>query len=75
MFPFLEADFTLQRVKSLNKISKHYTALGYIAGILSFLPRALTAYMFHVFASECERCSLGLCMPTLVQLRLVSIIT
>jgi hypothetical protein len=52
MFPFLEADFTLPRVKSLNKISKHFSALGCLGGMLSCLPKNMTARIFRWFAKD-----------------------
>ena len=52
LFPFLEADFDLPRVRSLNIISKYHSALGILGGVLGCLPHFMTACIFRSAAKD-----------------------
>lgn len=52
MYPFLEPDFSVPRVRNLAMISRYYTIIGYLAGALSYLPHWIKSKMFRYLSKD-----------------------
>lgn len=52
MYPFLEADLSVPRARQLAIISKYYTIIGCLGGVLSYMPYMIKSKIFKTLSKD-----------------------